>query len=161
MEKLYHVDEQDEVVGSVNRDRAHSEEILHRSGIVFLQRSSREILIQYRSSRKTIFPSCYDASAAFHVTFGETYADAASRELKEETGVSTELRNVGKFKHHDSPEHQFVAVFIGASDSPIKIDRSEASDAAFYSKKEVDRIVVSESVTPWLRHGWKIVGGLV
>jgi len=106
---------------------------------------------------KEIFPNCYDASAAFHVTFGETYADAAHRELKEETGISTELRYVGKFKHHDSPEHQFVAVFIGVSDSPVKIDRSESTEAVFCSKKEVDKIVTSERVTPWLREGWKTV----
>jgi isopentenyldiphosphate isomerase len=161
MEQLYHVNELDEVIGSVDRDRAHSEEMLHRSGIVFLQRLDREILIQHRSPRKTIFPGCYDASAAFHIAFGETYAEAADRELEEETGISTELRYIGKFKHHDPPELQLVAVFIGASDRPVKIDRSEASDAVFCSKQEVERIVAFEKITPWFRDGWKIVRDLV
>jgi len=157
-EQLYHVSEEDEVIGSVDRDYAHSEEILHRSGIVFLQRSNRDILIQRRSPRKTIFPNCYDASAAFHVTFGETYSEAAVRELREEIGISTQLRYVGKFKHHDPPEHQFVAIFIGASDLPVKIDHSEAEDAIFCSTGEVERIVACESITPWLRDGWKKLG---
>jgi len=86
---------------------------------------------------KEIFPNCYDASAAFHVTFGETYADAAHRELKEETGISTELRYVAKFKHHDSPEHQFVAVFIGVSDSPVKIDRSKEQNTGLLGSERL------------------------
>jgi len=81
--------------------------------------------------------------------------------LKEETGISTELQYVRKFKHHDSPEHQFVAVFLGASDLPVNLDRSEASDAVFCSKREVNRIVASERVTPWLRDGWKKVRDLI
>ena len=108
-----------------------------------------------------MFPSCYDASAAYHVTFGETYVEAGNRELKEETGISTELRYAGKFVHHDPPEHQFVAAFIGTSDNPLRIDLSEASDAVFRSKQEVERIVASEKITPWLRDGWKIVRDLV
>jgi isopentenyldiphosphate isomerase len=81
--------------------------------------------------------------------------------LKEETGISTELRYVGKFKHYDPPEHQFVAVFIGTSSNSVKIDLSEASEAVFCSKQEVERIVASESATPWLRDGWRIVKDLV
>ena len=160
-EQLYHVNEEDEVIGAVYRDRVHLDEILHRSGIVFLQRLDHKILIQHRSRSKTIFPNRYDTSAAFHVTFGETYAEAAYRELKEETGISTELRYVGKFKHYDPPERQFVAVFTGTSSNPVKIDLSEASEAVFCSKQEVERIVASKSVTPWLRDGWKMVRDLV
>ncbi len=121
-----------------------------------MQRSNRDILLQERSPEKKIFPGRYDTSAAFHVIFGETYAEAATREVKEETGVSTELRYLGKFTHHDPPEHQIVAVFFGASDDQVKIERTEAIGAVFYSKQEVDRIVASGKITPWLRDGWKI-----
>ncbi len=38
----------------------------------------------------------------------------------------------------------------------MKIDEGEASGAHFYSPEEVDRIVASQRITPWLRDGWKL-----
>lgn len=150
---LWQVDEHDVVLGSVGRRRAHVEGILHRSGMVFLVRSDERILIQHRSPGKRIFPDCYDASAAFHVRFGERYEEAASRELAEETGVSAQLSFLGKFIHHDSPEHQVVAVFTCSSDQPIHFDSTESIGAYFLNLNEVESMVRSGKVTPWLREG--------
>lgn len=155
-ELLYHVRRDDSVVGSVDRDHAHIASILHRAGIVFLVRSDGKVLIQYRSPRKIIFPDRFDSSVAFHVTYGESYEGAATRELREETGVSAPVRYLGKFPHQDPPENQIVAVFVSKSTSPVTMDPEEATDAQFYSKHKVDDIVASGKVTPWLRDGWKL-----
>jgi len=155
-ELLYQVTEDDVVVGSIERGRAHTEEVLHRSGIIFLIRSDQEVLLQFRSAFKDTFPARFDASSSFHVLFRETYQEAAEREMREELNVSAPLMWVTKFIHHDPPEHQIVAVFTCKSDAPIKIDPSEASNAAFYSKEEIDRIIASANVTPWLRDGWPL-----
>lgn len=158
-ELLYRVTPDDTVEGSVERDRAHADGALHRSGIVFLEQSEGRILIQHRSRSKRIFPDRYDASAAFHVTFGETYEQAAVRELKEETGVSAPVRFLGKFTHHDPPEHQIVAVFSASSDATIQVDPTESTGFEFRTKAEVDRIVREGRITPWLRDGWPLARG--
>jgi len=155
-ELLYRVTPDDAVEGSVDRDRAHTEGVLHRSGTVFLRRSNGRILVQHRSPSKRIFPDRYDCSAAFHVTFGESYEEAAVRELREETGVSAPVRWLGKFTHHDPPEHQIVAVFACESDAPIELDPIESAGFEFRTKADVDRIVREGQVTPWLRDGWPL-----
>ena len=156
VELVYHVTADDAVEGCVERDRAHAEGILHRSGVVFLKRADGRVLIQHRSPSKRIFPDCYECSAAFHVTYGEKYEQAAVRELTEETGVSAPLRWIGKFTHHDPPEHQIVAVFACRSDSHIELDSTEATGFEFRTRAEVDRIVRERRVTPWLRDGWPL-----
>jgi isopentenyl-diphosphate Delta-isomerase len=156
VELLYQVDEKDQVIGSVERDRAHAEGILHRSGMVFLWRSDGKVLLQHRSPKKKTFPGCYDASCTFHVTFGESYEEAAGRELAEETGIAAALTYVGKFVHHDPPEHQIVAVYRCGSDAQVRILEEEAISASYHTKEEVDRIVAVEKITPWLRDSWKI-----
>ena len=155
-ELLYRVTAEDAVEGSVERDRAHAEGVLHRSGVVFLKRGDGRILVQHRSPSKRIFPDRYDCSAAFHVTFGESYEQAAVRELSEETGVSASVVWVGKFTHHDPPEHQIVAVFTCESDSPVEIDRSESAGFEFRTKAGIDTITREGRVTPWLRDGWPL-----
>ncbi len=154
MELLYHVDGEDRVLGPVARRKAHQEGLLHRSGVVFLRRADGRVLIQHRSESKKTFPGCEDASASFHVTYGETYDEAARRELTEETGVSAPVRYVGKFEHHDPPEHQLVAVYLCDSDTKIRIDPAESEGFEFLSIDQVDSLVSSGRPTPWLRDGW-------
>jgi isopentenyldiphosphate isomerase len=153
MELLYHVDEDDNVLGSV--ERSSSEMVLHRSGMIFLERSDSRILITHRSPAKRVFPDLYDSSAAFHVTYGETYEQAAERELGEETGVHAPLAFIGKFKHCDPPENQIVAVFVAKSDDEVHLN-AESTGGAFRTKDEIDSIVAAGRVTPWLRDGWKL-----
>jgi NADH pyrophosphatase NudC (nudix superfamily) len=89
------------------------------------------------------------------VTFGESYEDAAKRELIEEIGISAPLRFLGKFMHYHPPENEMVAVFACNSDGQVRIREEESSGGKFCTKEEVEKIVVSESA-PWLRDGWKL-----
>jgi isopentenyl-diphosphate delta-isomerase len=156
LELLYHVREDDSVVGPVERKRAHSEALLHRAGMVFLKRSDGKVLVQRRSQTKDTFPGAYDSSCSFHVRFGETYDEAAQRELAEETGITSQLTYLGKFTHFDPPENEIVAVFACQSDEVVKIDPDESSAMEFWSKQEVDSIVDGNSASPWLRDAWKL-----
>jgi len=156
-ELLYHVRQDDSIIGPVDRNRAHMEAILHRSGIVFLVRSDGKVLLQHRSPLKQIFPNRFDSSCSYHVTFGESYEEAAVRELREETGISASVVFLGKFSHQDKPENQIVAVFVCKSGATVTIDQAEATEARFYSKEEIARIIASGNVTPWLRDSWLLL----
>jgi isopentenyl-diphosphate delta-isomerase len=155
-EILYHVNEDDEVLGSVSRSEAHLRGLLHRSGMVFLTNSQDKILINMRSSEKETFPSCYDSSVSFHVTYEETYEDSAKRETLEEISIEASLKTIGKFIHKDPPEYQIVSVFLCISDIEPIIDHEEFSSHRFYSITEVERIIKNSKITPWLRDGWKL-----
>lgn len=154
MELLYHVTKEDDILGPISRDHAHAHHLLHRTGIVFLLNGAHKVLINIRSPHKTIFPSTYDASVSFHVTFGEAYETAAKREMFEEIGIRSPVTYLGKFLHHDPPEYQIVAVFVGVSDDTPIVDPSEFSDDDFYSMTQVDDIIHKKTITPWLRDGW-------
>jgi isopentenyl-diphosphate delta-isomerase type 1 len=159
METLYLVDIDDNVLGPIDRSRAHREQLLHRAGMVFLSRSDGKILIQHRSESKETFPGCYDASVTFHVTYGETYDAAALRELREEAGVSAPLTFLGKFTHHDPPEHEVVAVYSCKSDETVRVDPAESEGFEFLEGEEIDEIVRTRKITPWFRDGWKLAAG--
>jgi len=147
----------DSVLGSIERSKAHQDQILHRSGMIFLVRSDGQILLQRRSPSNPTFPACWDSSSSFHVTFGESYEQAARRELKEETGVAAPLTFLGKFAYHVPPENEIVAVFSCRSDDAIRIDPAESSEASFHTRDDVNVIAASETAAPWLPKGWKIL----
>ena len=124
--------------------------------MIFLVRSDGKILITRRSPSKETFPDAYDSSCAFHVSFGESYEEAARRELFEETGIHGNPKYVGKFSFQEPPENEMVAVFRCENDEPIMLDREESTDPIWCSTRDVDRIISSQKVTPWLRDGWRL-----
>jgi len=154
-EMLYHVNEKDEVLGKISRNKAHSKRILHRAGMVFLMSSGGKVLINKRSSKHEIRPFCYDSSVSFHVKYRESYEDSAKRETEEELKIKAPLKFIGKFIHRDPP--QIVSVFICLTDDNPIINSEEFSDGKFYSVNEAEKIILNEKTTPWLREGWKIL----
>lgn len=77
-------------IGTAPRSEVHANGYWHKSFHCWLIRDTeegRKLLFQKRVSGKDTFPSCYDITAAGHLSAGETVQDA-SRELEEELGLA-------------------------------------------------------------------------
>ncbi|OGF60427.1 hypothetical protein A3C05_02275 [Candidatus Giovannonibacteria bacterium RIFCSPHIGHO2_02_FULL_45_40] len=91
MSNVIWVDEKDNILGEIPREKAHREGLLHRISVIYLINEKGEILVNLRAKDGHL-----DHSSAGHVDVGETYLEAAKRELNEELGVSgTELLDIG------------------------------------------------------------------
>ena len=110
-ELLVQVDEQDDVIGSVERLRAHLDDgILHRGLIVVVKNEENKILLTQRSKARTDldfpppFPGFWDVTIAGHPKWGQTdYATQMVAEVQEELGIKAkagEIRYLGKFQYH-------------------------------------------------------------
>ena len=96
-ELFYLVDKNDKVLGFTARKQAHKDRSkIHRSVDVVATNSSKQILLQKRSKHKDTFPGFWTISASGHVTYGQTYEQAAKREIEEELGIHPPLRYVAK-----------------------------------------------------------------
>jgi isopentenyl-diphosphate delta-isomerase len=87
LEILDVVDADDLVVGTMERGEIHRKRLFHRSVHVFLFDEAGRIYLQKRSFGKLEHPGKWDSSASGHVESGESYREAAGRELEEEIGV--------------------------------------------------------------------------
>jgi isopentenyldiphosphate isomerase len=81
------VDAHDLVMGAMERGEIHRKRLFHRSVHVFLFDEAGRIYLQKRSFEKLEHPGKWDSSASGHVESGESYQEAAGRELEEEIGV--------------------------------------------------------------------------
>ncbi len=158
MEYLYHVDENDDVIGKVSRKRAHDDLLRHRTGIIFLVDNKERIFLTERSPEKQPFGGCYDSSSSFHVRYGESYEEAAKREGKEELGLKNEVELLGKFFHFDPPSNHVVAVFkMEYCGKTLEIGVDEIQSGEFLPLEQVKPIIKEKDVTPWLRDGYDIL----
>jgi len=115
------VDENDVVIGSAPSEEVHSRGLLHRFVHVFVVGSDGRILVQQRHHTKKRGALLFDAAVGGHVDSGETYAEAAVREGREEIGlVGVEFEYVGKITNHDPPvEDMLGELYVVRSDGPF------------------------------------------
>lgn len=129
---VVYVDERDSPIGAGSIDNALNNGIRMRVARVFLMNDKGELLIQKRSDTHKSLPGRWDHTAAGHVDEGESYRQAAERELAEEMGITgVEIKEVAKFYSEEKDESRlkkrFNLIFTGIYDGPVTIDEHEVS----------------------------------
>ncbi|NUS10782.1 MAG: NUDIX domain-containing protein [Streptomyces sp.] len=81
------VDAQDQVLGVVSRRQAVREGWLHRVGVVVCRDGQGRFLVHRRAEQLSRYPGQYELGVGGAAGVGESYEQAAARELSEEMGV--------------------------------------------------------------------------
>ena len=133
-ETLDIIDEKDEVIATASREECHEKKLRHRGVQVFILNEEGDFFLQKRSSKKDIFPGLYEGGITGHVLSGESYLQAAIRELKEELGIEvseSDLKEMFKFKILFENEHELITAYFLEYDGTVKIDNNEVESGEF------------------------------
>ncbi len=109
------VDEGGQVIGQSTRAECHTDpNLIHRAVHILVVDSQDRIFLQKRSPEKDIQPGKWDTSVGGHLIAGESYEQAALRELEEELGVTgvTTLFILYSYPWRTSLESEDVRTYI-------------------------------------------------
>lgn len=87
-ELVEELDEDGRVVGVVSRSEMRTRNLWHRNVIVMVRRSSGALVVHKRADWKDVFPSMWDVAFSGVPAVGESWPEAAARELAEEAGLT-------------------------------------------------------------------------
>lgn len=108
MEHVVVVTEDDDEIGTMPREEAHRNGTPHRIAVTYVENSEGKILVQIRARG-----GAHDHSSAGHVEPGESYLDAATRELEQELGIAhVELRKIGHGISRERPDDGSVKTHL-------------------------------------------------
>lgn len=140
------VDADDIVIGTATRGEIHRCGHRHRAVHVLVYDSAGKIYLQRRSWTKDCSPGLWDTSAAGHVDHGETYADAARRELAEELGVESAepLQPLFALAAAADTGNEFVRVYRALTHEPVVPDPLEIIDGRWLDPTALDRWLARE-----------------
>jgi isopentenyldiphosphate isomerase len=102
------------------------------------------IYMQRRSKWKDRYPLKLDSSAAGHVDSGETYEEAARRELQEELGITADLKVIMNVQVCPETDNESVVLFEAHSDTPPVPDPEEICDGKFISPGELSELMKND-----------------
>ena len=133
------VDDKDNVIGKATRTECHQKAFLHRTIHVLILNSQDELLLQKRSPTQELAPSHWTSSVGGHVNFGETYQEAASREMEEELGIKTELEEFSKILSANQGHNQLITAFTATHEGPFNPDTKDVELTEFVKIGRVKR----------------------
>lgn len=151
------VDSDDNVIGTEFRGEVHKKRLMHRAAHVFLFNKRGKIYIQLRSANKDNHPGKLDSSAAGHVDPGESYHQAAARELAEEIGIRADVAEVLRLPASEITDNEHTVLFEAFTDSEPVPNGDEIEWARFMTKEEVTRLIEEspESFVPGFTLLWR------
>lgn len=140
-EILIVVDEDDEVVEYLPRTVCHEPPYpLHREIFVVLTDKKGRVWMQKRSMNKEQYPGYWTVTASGHVAKGQSYLEAARRELWEEVGVKVVLEEERKWLHEREGNRAMIQVFLGRYEGEFELDLGEVSEVRAFGGKELKKV---------------------
>jgi isopentenyl-diphosphate delta-isomerase len=133
MDEVIIVDGKDQVIGSMEKLEAHKKGVLHRAFSVFIFNSSHQLLLQKRALGKYHSGGLWTNTCCSHPQPGEDTRNAAARRLKEEMGLTAQLKKAFSFQYkvkfeNGLAENEFDHVFVGLCDMDPNPDPREVAD---------------------------------
>lgn len=133
------VDAMDTVIRQESRATVHRDGLLHRAIHIFVQNDAGEVFLQKRSMAKDTAPGKWNSSVSGHVDAGETYADAAERELVEELGVKKAgpIRELIKVSACAETGNEFVWLYHTRHAGPFALPEQEIETGGWFSPADI------------------------
>ncbi|TAL58403.1 MAG: NUDIX domain-containing protein [Nanoarchaeota archaeon] len=143
------VDENDNVIRSAAWEEMMSKSLLHRSANIIVFNSKGEIFVHRRQKNLMLYPGLYDVKFGGSVRAGESYEEAAKRELLEEANIKNaelEFLFTSKFRSKDNNVNR--KVFKCTHDNKITLDKEEVFDGKFMKIDEIKKLQKNKKLSP-------------
>lgn len=141
------VDSDDNVIAVVSRRQMRAERLRHRAVFIAVQGSDGRLLVHQRSFDKDVRPGAWDIAFGGVVASGESYDDAAVRELAEEIGVEgVGLTYVGGGTFGDDHYELIGRCYHAVYDGEVLFADGEVIDARWVTAAELADLLAREDV---------------
>ena len=149
MELVDIVDDHDQVVATVTRAELRTRRLQHRAVSIAVLSSDARLLVHRRADTKDLWPGMWDLAAGGVVAAGETYADAARRELAEELGVEAgDVEDPGEGRFADESVALIGHGYLTVHDGPFAFTDGEIAEARFVTRTELDGLMATARFVP-------------
>lgn len=139
------VDATDCIVGQRSRAEIHLRNLRHRAVHIFIFNAREQLFLQKRSWNKDTAPGRWSSSCAGHVDAGESYDQAAVRELAEELGIAgAHPEKLLKLEACPETGSEFVWLYrLQYNGEPLQLNPDEISCGQWLSSEDIEKQIIT------------------
>lgn len=120
------VDRDDRVVATASRAEVRARKLRHRAVYILVFNEEGQIFVHQRTGTKDVYPGYFDVAGGGVVAAGESYDDAARRELEEELGIIGQpLRRVLALQFEDAGNQVNGMVYTCTHSGSLRLQAEE------------------------------------
>ncbi|MFF9627062.1 NUDIX domain-containing protein [Streptomyces griseosporeus] len=142
------VDAQDRVLGVVSRREAVREGWLHRVGVAVCRDRHGRFLVHRRAEQLSRFPGHHELGVGGAAGVGESYEQAAARELSEELGARATVSLRFKFLNRGGLSPHWLGVCEAVLPEIVAPDRAEVAWYGWVRESELRQSLQQWTFTP-------------
>lgn len=143
------VDENNVATQIMPRSTMRAGNLIHRAAYIFVFSPLGSLCVQQRSAHKDLFPNQWDLAAGGIPNIGESYSDAASRELGEELGIwHKKLNSHGEFYFESDQCKLWGSIYSLIWDGDITPQPNEIKQWRYLGPEDIPTFLGTQQVTP-------------
>lgn len=148
-ERVDWIDDAGRTIAVVTRTRMRAERLRHRSVAVIVSSSDGRVLIHRRAEHKDVWPGMWDLCVGGVVSAGESFDQAAARELAEEVGITDVQPTFVAVKSFDDADVSELAhIYTAVRNGPYTFDDGEVVEARLVTLSQLDQMISSHTFVP-------------
>ena len=146
--KVEVIDNNFNILKIVTRDEVIKDNLKHKTALVIVKNSKNQIYVNQRKKTKELFPLKWVVGAGGAVHAGETYDEAAKRELKEELGISSPIKFLFNFDYQSDITNYKAKVYLTEYDGEINLNKDESEQGKWVSLEELEILIKKGLLCP-------------
>ena len=142
------IDDDLNILKTISREEIRKNNLKHKTAIVILKNRKNQIYANQRNKTKLVYPLKWVVGAGGMVRSGESYEQAAKRELKEELGAEAELKFLMDFDYKDEYNNYKAKIYLATYDGEILLDKVECEQGKWVSVDKLKEIIKKGLLCP-------------
>src|SRR5947209_13406488 len=138
------IDDAGRTVGVMARREMRGRWLPHRCTYVLVFNSRGDIFLHLRTPTKDVYPSHWDVAVGGVLAAGETFADGARREVREELGLDIPIQELFPFRYADDRTMVQAVVYKAVHDGPFQLQAEEIIRGEFVALMEIKERALRE-----------------
>jgi isopentenyldiphosphate isomerase len=148
------IDDAGKTLKVVTRQEMRRLRLPHRSTAILVFHPDGRLFIHLRTPTKDLFPSHWDVAVGGVLAAGETYANGARREVREELGIDAELEELFPFRYSDDATIVQACVYRLVHAGPFQLQPEEIVRGEFAA---VDAVMERSRHEPFCPDGMAVL----
>ncbi len=136
------VDGKDEVVGQVDKEDVYKKLLCHRIVHVLIFNDEGKMALQLRHPNLSFAPNHWSTTVGGHVQSGESYEEAAKREMMEEIGIELPLEYFSKdfYQVPGRPDKFFVS-YKAKYEGPFQLEEGAVVKVDYFTIDQIKSMI--------------------